>query len=210
MQVRAKNVWDAASRGINASSDVQRMRYWNCSPFASWRSTLKRRVARKRRPTSSPSLNAMLSSWLRGNLGVDELAVGEAKMQPRNGSGSEEMGNSAGDLRAFLGCKSDLNFVRAHVDRRRAISPALDAVHVAKEFADERAPWFVVNVLRCTALLDATLVQDDDFIGEFEGFLLVVRHEDRGETGVVVKVAQPATEILANFCVERTKRLIEQ
>ena len=40
-------------------------------------------------------------------------------------------------------------------------------------------------------MLDAAFVEDDDAVGEFEGFLLIMRDEERGEMRLVVEMAQP-------------------
>src|SRR3546814_985228 len=47
-------------------------------------------------------------------------------------------------------------------------------------------------------------------IGKLQRLLLVMRHEDRGDSGLVVDVAQPAAKILAHFRVKRAKKFIEQ
>ena len=59
-------------------------------------------------------------------------------------------------------------------------------------------------------LLDHSTVDEDNAVGDFEGFVLIVGDEESGEVGAVVEFAQPAAEVLADFGVECTERLVEQ
>ena len=47
-------------------------------------------------------------------------------------------------------------------------------------------------------------------VGQLQRLLLIVRHEDRGETHGIVQIAQPAAQILADLGVERAERLVQQ
>jgi hypothetical protein len=62
-----------------------------------------------------------------------------------------------------------------------------------------------VHVVGRADRLDATLVEDGDAVGEFEGLVLVMRDEERGVAGVVRQVAQPAAEVLADLRVQRAE-----
>ena len=59
-------------------------------------------------------------------------------------------------------------------------------------------------------MLDCTLVDKNNPIGDFEGLVLVVCDEDGGEPRAVVEFAQPAAEIFADFGVEGTEGFVEQ
>jgi len=85
-----------------------------------------------------------------------------------------------------------------------------EAVDVAEEFKDEGRSGIVVDGLGFADLLDAGVVHDDDFVGEFEGFLLVVGDENGGEVDAFVEFAEPAAEFLADFGVERAEGFVEQ
>src|SRR5690606_41340753 len=51
---------------------------------------------------------------------------------------------------------------------------------------------------------------DDDAVGQFERFFLVMRDEDGGKARFGVKLAQPAPQFLADLGVKRTERFVEQ
>ncbi len=46
----------------------------------------------------------------------------------------------------------------------------------------------------------------DDLVGDLERLLLVVGHEDGGQADLVVELAQPAAELLADLGIERAER----
>ena len=59
-------------------------------------------------------------------------------------------------------------------------------------------------------LFDPAPIHDCDLIGDFEGLVLVVSHEDAGNADLVVKLAQPAPQLQTNFRIERAERLVQQ
>jgi hypothetical protein len=59
-------------------------------------------------------------------------------------------------------------------------------------------------------LLDAGVVHDDDAIGHFQGFLLVVGDEDARDVQLLMQLPQPAPQFEAHFGIERPERLVEQ
>ena len=59
-------------------------------------------------------------------------------------------------------------------------------------------------------LLDPTVAKDHDAISDLEGLLLVMGDEDARDPHLVVKLAEPAPQLLADLGVERTKRLVEE
>ena len=69
-------------------------------------------------------------------------------------------------------------------DRRRAVGrmyQPFQKVAVADELGDERGGRTLVDRLRSTDLLHPARVHDDDAVGEAQGLLLVVSHEDGGD-----------------------------
>ncbi len=59
-------------------------------------------------------------------------------------------------------------------------------------------------------LLDARLVHHHHAVGHFEGFFLVVRHQQAGHVHLVVQPPQPAPQTLPHLGVERAEGFVEQ
>ena len=83
------------------------------------------------------------------------------------------------------------------------------AVEVEK-FLDEGIGGEVADLVRSADLLDFTLVDKDDAIGDFKGFVLIVGYEETGQMGGVVEAAQPVAQFLSDFGIERTEGFVEQ
>ena len=83
-------------------------------------------------------------------------------------------------------------------------------VRVAEEVEDEGRRGVLVELVGGADLLDAAAVHHDHVVGEFERFLLIVRHEHARDVELVVQLAQPAPQVLAHARVERAERLVEQ
>src|SRR5690606_24951954 len=62
---------------------------------------------------------------------------------------------------------------------------------LADERVYERCRRVVIDFVGCPHLLDSALTHDHDAVSEFEGFLLIVGHKDRGITGPLVNLAEP-------------------
>ena len=82
--------------------------------------------------------------------------------------------------------------------------------HRTQERHHERVGGRVVNVCRRTDLLDTAFVEYRDPVGHVECLGLVVRHQHGGDVHLVVQPAQPRAQILADLCVQRAERLVEQ
>ena len=54
------------------------------------------------------------------------------------------------------------------------------------------------------------MVHDDDLVGDFQGFFLVVRDQNAGDAQFVVDVAQPGTQFFAHFGIECAKGFVQQ
>src|SRR5438093_7098737 len=87
---------------------------------------------------------------------------------------------------------------------------AVEDVHVAEEVHDERVGGMLEDLLGRARLLDASVVHDDDAVGDLERLLLVVRDEHAGHVQLVVQVPEPLAELLAHAYVERPEGLVEQ
>ena len=68
----------------------------------------------------------------------------------------------------------------------------------------------VVDVLRRTDLLNATVVHHHHSVGHGQRFLLVVRHIDKRDTQPLLDVLQLGLHILAQLEIQRRQRLVEQ
>ena len=66
------------------------------------------------------------------------------------------------------------------------------------------------DFVRRADLLDAAGVHDDDLVGNFEGFFLIVGHQDAGDADLLMKTLEPLPQLGADPGVESAKRLIEQ
>ena len=53
-------------------------------------------------------------------------------------------------------------------------------------------------------------VDDDDAVGDFKSFLLVMGDEEAGEAGGIVKAAQPMAQFLAHLGIEGPEGFVEQ
>ena len=81
---------------------------------------------------------------------------------------------------------------------------------LADEGEDEGRVGLVVDVVGRADLLDSALAHDDETVGELEGFFLIVGHEDGGVAGLVVDLAEPLAELLADLRVEGAEGLVEE
>ena len=54
------------------------------------------------------------------------------------------------------------------------------------------------------------MVHDDDLIGELEGLLLVVCHEEAGDAELAVEAVEPVAELLADAGVQCSERFVQQ
>ncbi len=88
--------------------------------------------------------------------------------------------------------------------------PTLHTVHVAHELDHERGCGMIENLLRRADLFDGGGIHDDDFVGELEGFLLVVSDKDGRELDIFMKLTKPAAQVFAHLRVQRTERFIQE
>lgn len=86
----------------------------------------------------------------------------------------------------------------------------IEARRIADEVGDERGCRAVIDRVGSVDLLDSSPVHHRDAVGEVERFVLVVGDEDRRQPHRLVDAAQPAAEIVPDFRVERTERLVEE
>ncbi|SKO79848.1 Uncharacterised protein [Mycobacteroides abscessus subsp. massiliense] len=76
--------------------------------------------------------------------------------------------------------------VRVQFPRKAVVVPdaffdaSFKCVGFAEKFGNEGVFGFAVNGFGTAGLFDFAVVHDDDFVGNFKGFFLVVRHQNAG------------------------------
>jgi hypothetical protein len=59
-------------------------------------------------------------------------------------------------------------------------------------------------------LFDFAFVEDDDLVGDFEGFFLVMGDEKACDVDLVVEFSEPRAQFISDACVERAEGLVEE
>ena len=101
------------------------------------------------------------------------------------------------------GVEHDLHVVRPH-------EVLAEPVDLADEAHHELVGGVLVEVVGAARLLDPALVHHHQLLGDVHRLLLVVGDEDRRHVHLVVEVAQPGAQVLADLGVERAEGLVEQ
>ncbi len=101
----------------------------------------------------------------------------------------------------------DLNISELDIASERA---AVECVDLAEELHDEFCFWCVVDFAWGADLFDLAAAHDDDTIGYFKSFFLIVCDEDAGDMKFVVEAPDPLSEFGADFCIECAERLVEE
>jgi hypothetical protein len=83
------------------------------------------------------------------------------------------------------------------------------AVEVEK-LLDEWICRGLADLLGGADLLDGALVDDDDAVGDFKSFLLIMSDEEAGQVCSIVKAAQPMAQFLAHLGIERPEWFIQE
>ena len=79
-----------------------------------------------------------------------------------------------------------------------------------EEVGDERVGGSGEDLFGGAGLLNFTLMEDGDVIGQFEGLVLIVGHKDGCQASLVVKLAQPFAKFFPDLGVEGAKRLVQK
>src|SRR6185503_15200684 len=109
-----------------------------------------------------------------------------------------------------VGVRTDDRHASASDHGDAALDLAWERDAVAEEVEHEGAGGFVIKLLRRAHLLERAFAQQHDAIGKLKRFLLIMGDEDRGETGALVQIAQPASQLTPHLGVERAKRFVQQ
>ena len=89
-------------------------------------------------------------------------------------------------------------------------SDVAERLGVADERHDELARRLVVELARAADLLEPSVVDDGDLVGDLHRLVLVVRHEDGRDVDDVVELPEPLAQLGADARVERAERLVEE
>src|SRR4030095_4319553 len=87
---------------------------------------------------------------------------------------------------------------------------AVKKIDVAEKIVDEGIDWMMIDLFRRADLLDASFVHQNDPIGHFQGFFLIVSDKDAGNFQLVVKAPEPLAQLFSNFRVEGTEGLVQK
>ena len=79
-----------------------------------------------------------------------------------------------------------------------------------QKLLDECIGRGLADIVGGANLLDGALIDDDDAVGDFESFLLVMGDEEAGQMGGVVKAAQPVAQFFAHLGIERPEGFVEE
>ena len=85
---------------------------------------------------------------------------------------------------------------------------SIQNIALADEIRHECVLRLVVDILRRTDLLDDAAVHHDDGVRHGQRLLLIVGYIDKGNAHALLDIFQLHLHILAQFEIERTKRLI--
>ncbi len=103
---------------------------------------------------------------------------------------------------------------RGNFDGRKMDGAVFDAtaeeIDLTEEIHHEFGLRRVEDFVRRADLLDAAFVHHDDAVGQFQCLFLIVRDENASYVNFVVQAAEPASQLLTHFGVERAERLVEQ
>src|ERR1700733_11981638 len=136
---------------------------------------------------------------LAGQLSPDLVAVGEHQLDPDlEAERDDPLDHRL--LGVLVLVADDLDVVRSHV----AVAESVD---LADEAHHELVRRFLVEVVGGARLLDPTLVHHHELAGDVHRLLLIVGDEDRRHVHLLVEIAQPGAEVLADLRVERAERL---
>ena len=80
----------------------------------------------------------------------------------------------------------------------------------ADEVGDEAVHRALVELRRCSLLLDAAMVHDDDDVAHGQGLLLVVRHVDERDANLLLQRLELQLHLLAELEIQGAQRLVQE
>ena len=90
------------------------------------------------------------------------------------------------------------------------LDSAVEDIYIAEEVHHEGRGRLFEDLVGCASLFDLSVVHHHHLVGEFEGLLLVVRHEHAGHADLVVQPPQPLPQFHSHLGIERAEGLVEQ
>jgi len=76
--------------------------------------------------------------------------------------------------------------------------------------ADKVVGGLGTNRFRGADLFNGGIVHDNDFVGDFHGFINIMGDEQAGDADIVVEAAEPAAELFADIGIEGGKWLVKK
>ena len=86
----------------------------------------------------------------------------------------------------------------------------LEQVDIAYEVGDKPVGGVFVNLTRCSNLFEASLVHYGDTCRQRHRFFLIVSHDDKRDTEIILQVHEFKLGMFAQLLVEGGQRLIEK
>ena len=86
----------------------------------------------------------------------------------------------------------------------------IDNVGISDKVRDKRIRRLVVDILRCSDLLDIALIHDDDRVRHGQRFFLVMGDIDEGNPKLILKADQFILHILSELEIECPERFVKQ
>ena len=102
------------------------------------------------------------------------------------------------------------NLCSCHLDQTIVDHRSAEDVALADEVCHKRVGWLVVDIGRCSYLLNLSLAHHHDGVAQGQGFFLVVGYVDEGNAQSLVHFLQFQLHVLAHLQVECSKWFIEQ
>ncbi len=86
----------------------------------------------------------------------------------------------------------------------------LNDVAVSDEVGYESIFRLVVDIFRCTDLLDVSLIHDNNRIRHGEGFFLIVGNIDKCDSQFIFQTDQLILHVLTEFQIQSTERFVQK
>ena len=83
-------------------------------------------------------------------------------------------------------------------------------IYSINKFSHKLRSRMIDDLGGCSDLLDLSLVQDGNTVGQFESLFLIVSDEQGGVAGPVMQFTQPAAQVLAHLGIKCAERFIMQ
>ena len=86
----------------------------------------------------------------------------------------------------------------------------IDHRSLPEKSRSKRSIRILVNLQRCSLLLDTSTVGNNDLICHLNSLILVMSNKNTGNSKLLDHILQPASKLCTDLCIDRSKRLIQQ